>query len=230
VSAPVSSSWTWRRWLRVGFTSILLLFVVTLAGGLVYALYPRTMPQTQAIEARQLTVEIEHLRPVSDFDTIADKNMRSVALFEEAGRVIRHPRCMNCHPRTDQPTQTEAMRVHMPLVTRGLDGAGAATLRCTTCHQAANFEVSGVPGNAKWKLAPLEMGWQGRTLGDICRQLLDPARSHMNRDELLHHMTHDELVGWGWHPGANREPAPGTQAEFGALIKAWLETGAACPN
>ncbi|HEX9869520.1 MAG TPA: Isoquinoline 1-oxidoreductase subunit, partial [Candidatus Tectomicrobia bacterium] len=27
-----------------------------------------------------------------------------------------------------------------------------------------------------------------------------------------------------------REPAPGTQEAFGALIKAWDETGAVCPG
>jgi hypothetical protein len=43
------------------------------------------------------------------------------------------------------------------------------------------------------------------------------------------HMAHDSLVGWGWAPGGQREPAPGTQAQFGALIKAWIDTGAACP-
>ncbi|MCA1416774.1 Isoquinoline 1-oxidoreductase subunit, partial [Bradyrhizobium sp. NBAIM20] len=104
------------------------------------------------------------------------------------------------------------------------------TLRCSTCHQAENFEASGVPGNPKWRLAPIEMAWQGQTLGNICRQLLDPARSHMTREELLHHMAQDELVGWAWHPGADRKPAPGTQETFGSLIKAWLDTGAACPE
>jgi hypothetical protein len=59
--------------------------------------------------------------------------------------------------------------------------------------------------------------------------MLDPRRSHMTRAELLHHMAEDELVGWAWHPGGNRAPAPGSQSEFGTLIKAWLETGAECP-
>lgn len=121
------------------------------------------------------------------------------------------------------------MRPHMPAVTRGPDDAGAATLRCTTCHHAANFAASNVPGNPKWKLAPVEQAWQGKSLGEICRQMLDPARSHMNREQLLNHLAHDELVGWGWHAGGDRTPVPGSQAAFGALIKAWLDTGAACP-
>lgn len=170
-----------------------------------------------------------HLRPVASFASIANAEARSLALFAETGRVIQHPRCMNCHPRNDRPTQTDAMRPHTPWVSRGPDGAGEPTLRCSTCHHAANVEASGVPGNPEWKLAPMEMAWQGKSLGEICRQLLDPARSHMDRTALLHHMAEDELVGWAWHPGGKRSPAPGTQAEFGALIKAWLDSGARCP-
>ena len=33
----------------------------------------------------------------------------------------------------------------------------------------------------------------------------------------------------GLAPGVGREPAPGTQQEFGELIKAWVDTGAVCP-
>ncbi|TWB08730.1 hypothetical protein FBZ99_11836 [Rhizobium sp. ERR 1071] len=230
MTGPTATKGRWRRRLKLAFATVFGVIVVAAAVGLVYTLYPRTMPQTQSIEARLPPVELERLRQVSDFNEITDPTARSVALFEEAGRVIEHPRCMNCHPRTDRPTQTEAMRPHTPWVTRDADGGGAPTLRCSTCHQAENFEASGVPGNPKWRLAPIEMAWQGKTLGDICRQLLDPARSHMTRDELLHHMAQDELVGWAWHPGANRKPAPGTQEAFGSLVKAWLDTGAACPQ
>jgi hypothetical protein len=42
-------------------------------------------------------------------------------------------------------------------------------------------------------------------------------------------MAHDALVGWAWRPGADRAPAPGTQAELGALIQAWIDSGAECP-
>ena len=48
--------------------------------------------------------------------------------------------------------------------------------------------------------------------------------------ELVEHMAHDDLVGWGWTPGAGRAPVPGTQAAFGELITAWAETGAVCPE
>jgi hypothetical protein len=42
-------------------------------------------------------------------------------------------------------------------------------------------------------------------------------------------MAQDDLVGWGWNPGRGRAPAPGDQATFGGLIRAWIDTGAACP-
>lgn len=217
-----------RRW-RIGCLPIVAILLAALVLTAALLLRPRTMPGPSALAAAPVRVDRTALRPVADFAAIADRDARSIALFEEAGRVIQHPRCLNCHPRTDRPNQTAAMRPHRPLVLRGPDGGGEPVLRCATCHHDRNFDAAGVPGNPKWRLAPIEMAWEGRSLGEICRQLLDPARSHMSRDELLHHMAEDALVGWAWHPGGRRMPAPGTQAEFGALIAAWLETGARCP-
>jgi hypothetical protein len=218
-------------WRRIPFGRIFLgLIALLIVGGLAFWLVPRPMLQTESIAVAETAREIEPLRPVSNFDTISDVRARSVALFEEAGRVIQHPRCMNCHPASDRPTQTDAMRPHIPWVTRGEDGHGEATMRCATCHLEENYEPSGVPGDPEWHLAPIEMAWQGFSLGEICEQLLDPARSGMNREELQHHMAEDHLVGWAWNPGGNRTPAPGTQAEFGELIQAWLDTGGECPS
>jgi hypothetical protein len=171
------------------------------------------------------------LKPASSFASIADTRERSIALFREAGKVLQSPRCMNCHPASDTPTQTTAMRQHSPLVVRGSDGHGAPGLYCTTCHRDANFDPAGVPGHPEWHLAPLSMAWQGKTLVEICTQIKDKSRNG-NRDvaALIHHMSEDTLVGWAWHPGGNRQPAPGTQAEFGALIKAWADSGAQCPS
>ena len=170
------------------------------------------------------------LKPLSDFTAIKDRKQRSLALFAEVGKVIQHPRCLNCHPRGERPTQTDAMRPHMPLVVRADSGMGAAGLRCQTCHHEKNYDVAGVPGNPKWQLAPVEMAWQGKTLGEICVQIKDKARNGGRAmPELIHHMAEDELVGWGWNPGGKRTPAPGTQAQFGALFKAWADSGAVCP-
>lgn len=177
-------------------------------------------------------VNPQTLRDVASFNDIAEANARSVALFNEAGKVIQSPRCMNCHPATDRPTQGERMIPHQPLVVRGEAGMGAAGgLACTTCHHDANYDPAGVPGNPKWALAPAEMAWQGKSLGQICEQIKDPARNGgKDMAALIHHMAEDELVGWGWNPGKGRTPAPGTQKQFGELFKAWADSGAACPK
>jgi hypothetical protein len=176
------------------------------------------------------TAAADDLRPAADFSGITDAHDRAVALFEEAGKVITHPRCVNCHPAGDRPTQGETMHPHEPWVVRGVDGHGAPGLRCNTCHHAANFDPAHVPGHPMWHLAPIEMAWQGKTLGKICEQIKDTARNG-NKDmaALVKHMAEDSLVGWGWSPGEGRTPAPGTQAQFGDLIKAWAEAGADCP-
>jgi hypothetical protein len=88
-----------------------------------------------------------------------------------------------------------------------------------------------VPGNPRWLLAPEEMAWVGQSLGQICRQIKDPKRNGgKDMAALVHHMAHDELVGWGWNPGAGRTPVPGTQERFGQIIQAWADTGAYCPK
>jgi hypothetical protein len=170
------------------------------------------------------------LRPVSAFANIGDPRTRAVALFEEAGKVLTHARCVNCHPASDRPRQTDARRPHQPLVVRGVDGHGAPGMECATCHHADNFDPAQVPGHPQWHLAPASMAWEERSLGEICEQIKDPARNGgKDMAALLHHMGEDSLVGWAWSPGAGRTAAPGTQAEFGALVRAWADAGAHCP-
>ncbi len=167
------------------------------------------------------------------FAGIGDMAARSAALFTEAGKVLASPRCVNCHPAGDRPLQGEGegRRAHQPPVERGRDGFGAATMRCGVCHQGANFEPAGMPGHPHWHLAPREMAWQNKTLGEICTQIKDPARNGgRSLDEIHTHMATDTLVGWAWAPGFGRAPAPGTQKEFGALIEAWIKAGAVCPR
>src|SRR5688500_10868074 len=100
------------------------------------------------------------------FTAIADDAARSAALFREAGKVLTSPRCVNCHPAGDRPFQGETRRPHQPPVSRGPDGFGTAALRCSTCHQGGNFEPAGMPGHPHWHLAPREMAWQGKTIGE----------------------------------------------------------------
>jgi len=171
------------------------------------------------------------LRSPDSFDAVANKTERSRALFVEAGKVIQSPRCLNCHPVGERPAQGTDMHPHSPWVVRGADDKGAIGMRCATCHQSTNFEASGVPGHPLWHVAPKSMAWQHRSLAQICAQLKDTRRNGGKSLAQIHdHMANDSLVGWAWSPGGGREPAPGTQAQFGALIGAWIETGAACPR
>ena len=171
------------------------------------------------------------LRDAASFSAIPDRQARSVALFGEIGKVLTHPRCMNCHPATERPRQTDARRLHQPMVVRGPAGHGAPGLECATCHGKQNFDPARVPGDPHWSLAPASMAWEGKSLGQICEQLKDRNRNG-GRDlaAIVKHVTTDSLVLWGWNPGPSREPAPGTNAQFGALMQAWADTGAACPS
>jgi cytochrome c553 len=201
------------------------------AGGLAAGLLAFAEPGFRG-EADAAVSNAAALQPVSAFAKIKSKETRAAALFSEAGKVIASPRCMNCHPAGERPSQSDQMKPHQPLVVRGPHGTGeVGGMACATCHHDANFDAAGVPGNPKWAVAPLEMAWQGKSLGEICVQIKDRAKNGgKDMAALVHHMADDDLVGWAWHPGAGRNPAPGTQKQFGELIKAWADAGAACPK
>ena len=169
------------------------------------------------------------LKAPSAFASIGNSAARSRTLFSEAAKVFTSPRCMNCHPAGDRPTQANDRHPHEPLITRNQS--------CLTCHTDKNFTLTtdrgsyeSIPGHQRWAVAPIEMAWQGKSTGEICRQIKDPDRNGGRTLALLHeHVAHDDLVGWGWKPGQGREPAPGSQELLGQLIQAWIDSGAECP-
>jgi hypothetical protein len=169
------------------------------------------------------------MRPVEDFDMIEDEKARSRGLFGEIGKVLQHPRCMNCHPTGNRPLQGDERLPHQPLVQRGEDGFGAPGMRCTTCHAEQNYR--NVPGSPHWHLAPESMGWTGLSTREICLQIKDPERNGgKTLDEIVEHMAKDPLVAYGWHPPEQYEPVPGSQEMLGELTRAWVDTGAHCPK
>jgi hypothetical protein len=168
------------------------------------------------------------LQPPSAFAAISDPAERSRALFAEAAKVLTHPRCMNCHPATDRVLQGDDNHSHQPVATRQTP--------CVTCHTDRNFTLHepasyrSIPRHPRWMAAPVEMAWEGKSVGEICQQIKDPDRNGGRNLSLLHeHLAHDDLVAWGWQPGEGRDPAPGSQALLGQLIQAWIDTGAQCP-
>jgi hypothetical protein len=113
--------------------------------------------------AQPVADPMENLRPPSSFSSISDRAARSRALFAEAAKVITSPRCMNCHPSGDHPTQGNDEHVHRPAATRGEAGVGIPGLACAACHTDKNFPLVGatsyqsIPGHPRWGLAPMEM-------------------------------------------------------------------------
>jgi len=185
----------------------------------------RTTPDVPLVAAAP-----QQLRDPAAFAGIADPTARSRALFGEMARVITHPRCVNCHPADDSPRQRDAGALHDPPVTRGVADRGVVAMQCVTCHQDRNAELARIPGAPGWKLAPKSMAWLGRSPAQICAQMTDPARNGgRTLAQLQDHLAHDAIVAWGWAPGADRAPVPGTQAQLGALAQAWIDSGAACP-
>jgi hypothetical protein len=203
--------------------------------GLALAVLPASCGGKQSSPPAPTDVELRAAGPgqllaVAEFDAIGDRAARSRALFTEASRVLLHPRCVNCHPADDTPRQRSTMELHDPPVVRGPDNKGVVGMQCQGCHQDRNQAHTRIPGAPGWHLAPIEMAWQGKSLAHICNQMKDRTRNGgKTLAEIVEHSAHDELVAWGWSPGADREPAPGTQEAFGALVAAWVETGAECP-
>jgi hypothetical protein len=176
-------------------------------------------------------VASNELRTPEVFAAIPDRTERSRALFLEASRVLLHPRCANCHPSGDSPLQGMERLPHQPPVTRGPEDQGVVGMECTSCHQERNLDHARVPGAPKWHVAPREMAWVGKTPREICEQMKDRKRNgNRSLAQIVEHNAQDELVGWGWKPGHDREPAPGTQKQFGAIVAAWVDTGAECPS
>lgn len=185
----------------------------------------------EVVTRREARVDPKVLRDAATFIDIADGPERSRALFMEASKVLLHARCVNCHPPDNSPRQGDAHEFHDPPITRGPDNTGVVGANCTSCHQDRNLELARVPGAPDWHLAPLEMAWLGRSPRQLCEQLKDPKRNGgKTLAEIVEHTAHDKLVAWGWNPGHGREPAPGTQAQFGKLMAAWAELGAQCPT
>lgn len=153
---------------------------------------------------------------------------RALAALDVVYEVLQHPRCLNCHPAGDRPLQYDAGRPHGMNVVRGPDDGGVAGMRCVGCHGDANAPLPHMPPGVStgWRLAPREMVFEGLSKRELAEVLLDPERSHMTPDELLHHIAHDPLVLWGWEPGPGREPVPVAHADFVAAFTTWIEAGA----
>ncbi len=159
---------------------------------------------------------------------------QSAQAFARAFPVFLHPRCMNCHPTGDVPLQGDDSRPHQQRVRRGRDGLGVYSMKCANCHQTENTPGPHMPpGTPNWHLTPanVKMVFEGKTTGELCRQLKDPKQNGGKTvEQIVEHVTSDKLVLWGWQPGEGRTPVSMPHAEFARLMQEWGRNGAACPE
>jgi len=165
------------------------------------------------------------------------KSADPIASFATVKTVLQSPRCVNCHPAGDQPLQGDDGHAHQQFVQRGPEGRGAIGLACATCHGKANppasYGLHMPPGvSTEWRLPPPEhrMVFAGVAARALCEQLKD-VRQNGGKDSaaLLHHVSEDPLVLWGWSPGTGRKPVPVAHADFVKAWKSWTDAGAPCP-
>ena len=159
---------------------------------------------------------------------------RARELFVSIVPVLKHPRCLNCHATGDFPRQGDDSRPHVQNVKRGPDGHGKYGQKCSACHQDHNLDGPNMPpGAPNWHLPPpnMPMIWEGRTPGQICRQLKDPKQNNGKTvAQIVEHVTSDKLVVWGWNPGEGRTLPPMSHAEFARRFQDWARFGAPCPQ
>ncbi|MFT7589548.1 MAG: hypothetical protein ACI959_001767 [Limisphaerales bacterium] len=180
-------------------------------------------------------------------DTIIDKSTNEASstekvvfegnkAFDTMMDVLSHKRCVNCHPADDFPRQGEDSHKHLFDVQRGEDNFGVAALRCSSCHQDENNDISGVPGAPEWSVAPKSMAWEGLTKIEIAKSMLDRTKNgNRSLEEIQHHLTEHSLVLWAFEPGIDasgkeRELPPVSKDDYIAAVKAWVHAGAPIPN
>jgi hypothetical protein len=163
--------------------------------------------------------------------------MDPLVAFERVRVVLQDPRCQNCHPPGDAPLQGNEGRAHDQNVLRGPDGQGSLGLACSTCHAQVNppasYGPNMPPGAPGWHMPPpdMKMVFVGMSSGPLCDQLKDPKRNGgKDLAALLHHVSEDPLVLWGWSPGLGRKPVGVSHADFVAAFVAWASAGAPCPH
>jgi hypothetical protein len=180
-------------------------------------------------------------RPVSSsavdeasMPNVQNNDARARDAFLSVIPVLKHPRCLNCHATGDYPRQGDDAHIHTQNVRRSLDGHGKYGQKCSTCHQEQN--VAGLnmpPGAPNWHLPPAAtpMIWEGRTPGQICRQIKDPKQNGgKSIAQIVEHVSADKLVMWGWNPGEGRSLPPQSHDEFAGKFQEWARYGAACPD
>ena len=166
-------------------------------------------------------------------ENIADDSIASVKAFMQVYKVLKSPRCMNCHPSGDVPLQGDDSHLHAMLPRRGKEGKGVYAMKCSNCHQPENtLGLRTPPGNPNWHLPPanMKMVFQGRTPAQLAKQLVNPkTNGNKTMQQLIEHAD-DGLVKAGWDPGEGRTLPPMSHEAFKKAWITWIEKGAFSPK
>jgi hypothetical protein len=168
-----------------------------------------------------------------DEDEFKKDSTASVNAFMEVYQVLMSPRCMNCHPSGDIPLQGDDSHLHAMLPQRGKSGKGLYAMKCGNCHQPTNLEGLGKPpGAPHWQLPPanMKMIFQGRTPGQLARQLVNRKTNGNKTMQQLRAHANDSLVMAGWNMGEGRTQPPISYEAFKKLWFEWIDNGAYAPK
>jgi len=166
-------------------------------------------------------------------DTINKDSIESVKAFMDVYKVLMSPRCMNCHPSGDVPLQGDDSHIHNMLPQRGKDGKGIYAMKCMNCHQPTNLEgLNKPPGNPNWHLPPsnMKMVFEGRTPGQLARQIINPKTNGNKTIQQLIAHADDGLVKAGWDMAKDAPAPPLSHEEFKKAWITWIKSGAYAPK
>ena len=166
-------------------------------------------------------------------EIINKDSVESVKAFMDVYKVLMSPRCMNCHPAGDVPLQGNDSHLHNMFPQRGKEGKGIYAMKCMNCHQPTNLEgLNKPPGNPNWHLPPanMKMVFEGRTPGQLAKQLINPkTNGNKTLQQLIEHAD-DGLVKAGWDMGEGRTAPPLSHEEFKKAWITWIKSGAYAPK
>ncbi|WP_299561435.1 hypothetical protein [uncultured Sulfitobacter sp.] len=161
-----------------------------------------------------------------------------LAAWSRIYEVASHPRCTNCHVGDSGRPAWAALGydpkwLHGMNVQAGDSRIGAETVLCQTCHITAasdNATPHAAPQiDDAWRLPPVALDWRDKTSGEICIQMRNPETNNgFEGQELAAHVRESAFVNWGFEPGGNRVPAPGTAEELARDIEVWIAAGTPC--
>jgi mono/diheme cytochrome c family protein len=198
-------------------TMVVLVSFIALVGMLAFGFHPeKIVKQRSAVTASN-----------------SKDSMESVKAFMDVYKVLKSPRCMNCHPAGDIPLQGDDSHLHQMSPKRGVDGKGLYAMKCANCHQPTNTPgLNTPPGNPNWHLPPsdMKMVFEGRTARQLALQIMDTKQNgHKNKQQLLEH-ANDGLVKAGWNMGEGRKQPPMSYKAFVTAWNTWINKGGYAPG